>query len=472
MSIIEKDEEILLVTQADPTPGRQLLTKGERKKNILFFTITSFFASSAGSIHYVFYSLFFLDVYRNEKLFGIIGTVSSVVAILGLILADYLNNILGYKKVFIIAQALIAISLGFFAFNPAKIYIIIIAVLLLSLAYSLNESPYSIILTESAGEERKGLIATITAFFGRSGEVVVSTIVFILTFVVGFEFTNKDRAYFYLYGAVIVTLIVIVIIFVITDPSKKMKEENQRVFKIVPEKTEQEIGEREAEVTQEKKSSFIGGFIEAFKDKWVLRVSLTFFLDAFLWGIALGVHWAGLQDEDIFGIYVFNDKQISLLVMVTSVTVLLTMFFGSLVDKLGARIFLFISELCGLVWIILTVIFVFYQHLFVLMIIARIALGVSVALWIPSTIALFTNVEPERKSKVYNSIAIFRSIGWLPGGFIAGFIYDALPNQTYAYLTPMFILIAGFLIIIPVFYTLPNRPSDMKNNNKKVTKSQ
>jgi hypothetical protein len=35
----------------------------------------------------------------------------------------------------------------------------------------------------------------------------------------------------------------------------------------------------------------------------------------------------------------------------------------------------------------------------------------------------------------------------------------------------MFILIAGFLIIIPVFYTLPNRPSDM-NNNKKAAKTQ
>ncbi|NPE07727.1 MAG: MFS transporter [Asgard group archaeon] len=469
MSIIDKDDEVLLIAQVDPTPGRQLLTKSERKKNIFFFTITSFFASSASSIHFVFYSLFFLDINDSEKLFGIIGTVSSVVAIVGLILADYLNNILGYKRVFIIAQVLIAVSFGFFIFNPVKIYIVIIAVLMLSLAFSLNESPYNIILTESAGEERKGLIASITAFFGRFGEVTVSTIVFILTFAVGFEFTNKERAYFYIYGTVVVALIAIGTIFIITDPSRKLIKENQKAFPIKEKKKEETTDDSEEKETK-KKTSFIGGFIAAFKDKWVLRIALTFFLDAFLWSIALGVHWAGLQDEDIFGANAFDDKQISLLIMVTSITILVAMYLGRYVDRLGARLFLFISELCGLVWIILTVLFVFYQDLFFLMIIARIALGFSVALWIPSTVALFTNVEPERKSKVYNSIAIFRSIGWLPGGFIAGFLYDAIP-QPYGYLTPMFILIAGFLIIIPVFYTIPNRPSDM-NKAKKAAKSQ
>jgi len=471
LSIIDKDDEVLLVAQVDPTPGRQLLTKSERKKNIFFFTITSFFASSASSIHFVFYSLYFLDINDSEKLFGIITTVSSVVAIVGLILADYLNNILGYKRVFIIAQVLIAVSFGFFIFNPAKIYIVIIAVLMLSLAFSLNESPYNIILTESAGEERKGLIASITAFFGRFGEVIVSTIVFILTFVVGFEFTNKERSYFYIFGTIVVALIAIGTIFIITDPSKKLVKENQKAIPIIEKKqleTTDDSGEKDAKV---KKTNFIGGFIAAFKDKWVLRIALTFFLDAFLWGIALGVHWAGLQDEDIFGANAFDDKQISLLIMVTSITILIAMYLGRYVDRLGARLFLFISEICGLVWITLTVLFVFYQDLFFLMIIARVALGFSVALWIPSTISLFTNVEPERKSKVYNSIAIFRSIGWLPGGFIAGYIYEAFPDPKFGFLTPMFILLAGFLIIIPVFYTIPNRPSDMKKS-KNTMKSQ
>ncbi len=469
MSIIDKDEDISLIVQKDPTPGRQLLTKKERKRNIFFFTSTSFFVSSASSIHFIFYSLYFLEISDSEKLFGIIGTVCSFVAIVGLILADYLNGLLGYKRVFIIAQILIALSFGFFIFEPTKIYWIIIAVMLLSLAFSLNESPYNIILTESAGEERKGTITALNAFFGRFGEVIVSTIIFIITFIFGFEFTNHERSFFYLYGSIVVALIGIGIIFFVTDPSRKLKKENQKEIPIIEETEHQTPDEAIETEISEKKTSFIRGFIDTFRDKWVLRVSITFFLDAFFWSIALGVYWAGLQDEDLFGAYAFDDKQISLLIMITSITILVAMYLGRFVDKLGARFFLFISELCGLVWIILSVLYTFYPQHFWLMIIARVAVGVSIALWIPSTIALFTNVEPERKSKVYNSITIFRSIGWLPGGFIAGFLYDAIP-QPYGYLTPMFILIAGFLILIPVFYTLPNRPSEMNNSKKKPEK--
>ena len=105
----------------------------------------------------------------------------------------------------------------------------------------------------------------------------------------------------------------------------------------------------------------------------------------------------------------------------------------------------------------------FPQYRFLLYI-GRIGLGLSIALWIPSTISLFTNVEPKRKSKVYNSIAIFRTIGWMPGGLIAGLLYDAIP-QPYGFLTPLFILIAGFCLIIPVFFTLPNKPPSKNGNN-------
>ncbi|MHA1244150.1 MAG: hypothetical protein ACTSP7_06190, partial [Candidatus Heimdallarchaeota archaeon] len=70
-------------------------------------------------------------------------------------------------------------------------------------------------------------------------------------------------------------------------------------------------------------------------------------------------------------------------------------------------------------------------------------------------IALFTNVETKRKSKVYNSIAIFRTIGWIPGGIIAGLIYDAFPfNHRMGFLTPLIILIIGQFFLIFIFLKL------------------
>ncbi len=469
MSRLTKDDDVSLLVQEDPTPGRQLLTESERKRNIVFLTITALFTSSANSIHFVFYSLYFREINNSERLFGVIGTVTALVAIIGLILADYLNGLLGYKRVFIIAQILIAASFTFFIFKPNEIYWVIIAVLILSLAFSLNESPYSIILTETAGEKKKGTISSLIAFFGRIGEVIVSGIIFIVTILIGVDYTNNERSKYYLYSAIVVALIAIGIIFIVTDPLRKIKEKQKEISEI----SNIELINEEVPVDsiEAKKIGFVAGFIEAFKDKWVLRVSITFFMDAFLWSIALGVYWAGLQDGELFKEFALDDMHTSLLVLITSGAVLIAMFIGRYVDKIGAKFFLFISEVCGLIWAILTIIYTYNEQHFWIIVLSRIALGFSIALWIPSTIALFTNVESERKSKVYNSIAIFRSIGWLPGGFIAGFIYEGIVDgegfpTKIGFLTPLFILVAGMFILLPLFFTLPNRPSDMNNKNK------
>ncbi|MBN1329136.1 MAG: MFS transporter [Candidatus Heimdallarchaeota archaeon] len=464
MTVKSKDEEFAVLIQDDPTPGRQLLTDRERKRNIIFFTVAAFFTSSANSIHFIFYSLYFMDTPgASEKLYGIVATIGSIVAITGLIAADYFNGLLGYKRVMIIAYLLIGTSFSFFIFTPDRIVWIIIAILILSFAFSLNESPSNILLTESAGEKNKGKVSSLTYFFGRFGEVVVSTLIFVLLIILQLEYDNKDRSYYYIFGAIIFVLAAAAVFIVITDSSrKKVRTDRANIIheKVALYKEKRETGN---------KSDFIQGFISTFKDKWVLRVAASFVLDAFLWSIALGVHWPGLQNEAIFGEYRIYDEDISLYSLITNVAVLASMFIGRLVDKIGAKLLLFISEVCGLIWCILVVIFTYFPANEWIMYLARVSLGFSIALWIPATIALFTNVSPERKSKVYNSIAIFRSIGWLPGGFIAGFIFDAFPNNPrMGFLVPLFILMAGMAIILPVFFTMPNRPSDMKNNHNKI----
>ena len=467
-----KDEELAMKTQEGPTAGIQLLTKKERKRNIQFLTISAFFASSANIIHFIFYSLYFLEIKDSEKLFGIVATVASILAVLGLILSDFLNGFIGYKSTWVFGQILMAVAFTVFIFTPKHIGWVIFAALILSLALSINESPANIILTETAGEKKKGAIASLISFFGLFGEVLIAVLIFILTYVMSVSYTNQERAYYYLYGAIVYSIIAIVMVATVTDPSKKLLKEETKT----KEKKEQMAAEpKEEEPAPEKhiekilpqtKSNFFKGFVETFKNKWVLKVSFAFLLDAFLWSIAMGVHWAGLQDEDLFGPYAFTDKDISLLTMITSLTVLLFMYFGRFIDKHGAKLFLFFSELCGLGWVILSICFTFFPWFYWIMILARVLLGISISLWIPSTIALFTNVNRERKSKVYNSIAIFRSIGWLPGGFIAGFLYDAIP-QPYGFLTPMFILIGGMTILLPIFFALPNRPSDINPSRKR-----
>ena len=468
-----RDKSIRKFTVDDPTPGIQLLDKRQRMKNIIILALSTFLTGTANMIHFTFYNPYFLEIKDSERLIGIIGTVTSFVAILGLIISDYLNSLLGYKRVYIIGLTLVASSFVFFIFRPQNIIWIIIAVIILSFAFSLNESPVAILLTETAGEEKKGKISSLTSFFGKLGEIIVSSIIPALAVII--SFTNIERSYFYSYSAGIYLIIIILIIIFVTDPSKILgniatkEEEKSEEIEEDLDISEPVLEFDEENSNQDKKlKGFLDGFIDTFRDKWVLRVALTFFTDAILWSIALGVHIPGLLDEDVFGVNRLNDEKLSIMFLATNIVVLIAMFpSGWFADKLGAKALLFTSELCGLGWAILSVIFVFFSQYFWIIILSRVALGLSIALWIPSTIALFTNVETKRKSKVYNSIAIFRTIGWLPGGLIAGFLYDAIP-QPYGFLTPIFILIAGMSIIIPVFYTLPNKPPANNGNEIKT----
>lgn len=475
----EADEEILTLVQEDPTPGRQFLSKEQRRRNIIFFAISAFFTGSANIIHFTFYNPFFIDIRDSERLIGIVATAAAFCGLVGLIFADYLNDLIGYKRVLIIGLVLVSASYVFFISRPTQIIWVIIAVLILSFAFSLNESPNSIMLTETAGDKQKGKILSLTNFFGRVGEITVSALIPVILSSIAL-ISNRERSFFYLYSSIVVMVIAFVILLFITDPTKVVKQDKwtetfekkgqQEEEKEEP-KEDIEISNEPAEVPSsrveiQEKKGILKGFVETFKDKWVLRVAFTFFLDATFWSIGLGVHWAGLLDADLLGVNALDDLDISNLILATNVTVLVAMFpSGWFTDKLGARALLFTSELCGLLWAGLVVVFVFFPQYLWILFASRIALGLSVALWIPSTISLFTNVESKRKSKVYNSIAIFRTIGWLPGGLIAGLLYDAIP-QPYGFLTPMFILIAGFCLLIPAFFTLPNRPP---NNNGVVS---
>ena len=62
---------------------------------------------------------------------------------------------------------------------------------------------------------------------------------------------------------------------------------------------------------------------------------------------------------------------------------------------------------------------------------------------------------------VFNYMIIFRTIGWVPGGFIAGFIYDGLAaHKPFDFITPLIILIVGLFVLTPLFYFLSNKPKN------------
>ncbi|MGC9781181.1 MAG: MFS transporter [Candidatus Heimdallarchaeota archaeon] len=298
------DKEILVAPQeSHPLPRHRKLTKRQRRANIIILAITSFFASSANSIYYIFYNPYFLEIYDSVKLIGIVATIASIVPIFGLIVSSYLSELIGYKRVFILSQILIAVSFVFFCFSPKIIIWVIIAVLSLNFVFSSNEVPNTITFTETAGEKQKGKITSVIAIFGRVGEVIVSAAIPALG--VMLVFTNKERSYFFIYSSAIFIVISLLLLFFITDPSSviesKQKEKREREFYNIKEgekeKSKQEknkngntklsIAENceganvvESGRVSKEQQQFIRSFIETFKDRWVLRVVAIFLFDA------------------------------------------------------------------------------------------------------------------------------------------------------------------------------------------------
>jgi len=190
----KKRKDFLMLTREDELDEQ--LTAKQRKRNIIVLAISTLFAGSANSIHFILYAPYFQEIETSQTLFGLIGTLASIVSVIGLITSDYLNNAIGFKRVLLVGQLLVAASFMFFIFRPNRIFWIIIAVMILSFAFSLNESPANIILTETAGEKQKGKISSITSLFGRIGEIIVSVLITSIATVI--IFSNVDRSWFYI----------------------------------------------------------------------------------------------------------------------------------------------------------------------------------------------------------------------------------------------------------------------------------
>ncbi|MBD3190424.1 MAG: MFS transporter [Candidatus Heimdallarchaeota archaeon] len=483
MSSQDSPEKEILVLKAPRGTmiARKELTNQQRRRNIITIAIGSFLAGSANTVYYVFYTPYFLAINPSVKLLGIIGTIASLCSIGGLIISGYLNELLGYKQVLVIGQLSIAVSYLFFTFASQTIVWVITATLLNSMANSLNEAPSTIITTETAGEKKKGKITSLTAIFGRMGEVASSSLISALGIII--LFTNQERSYFFIYSTVVFIFNALFFLFFIVDPSVIIHNTNEdagmngqnnsqtkarapnregqnknkdgiKVEDSMEQGDENEEG-KEARLRKRRRTqNFIRSFIETFKDKWVLRVASIFLFDSLVWSIGFGVYFGGLVDG-----YGFTDQKLSLITLVLTITILVAQFPGGwLVDKLGAKTLLFTGEILGLLWAGISIIYGFYPK-FWLIIISRVVLGMHISVWIPASVALFTNVSSERKSRVYNSIAIFRNIGWIPGGFIAGLIYDHLATaKPFGFVTPLFILVAGLVVLIPLFFYLPNQP--------------
>jgi MFS family permease len=175
---------------------------------------------------------------------------------------------------------------------------------------------------------------------------------------------------------------------------------------------------------------------------------IAFLLDALSWGLALSI---------ANGIYIilFGIDVTFIATLIFIETILLVIFqypAGFAVDRYGRFLGLIVGELTGICWIVLTLIAVLTpenQRSLDLLILAYIALGVSIAFWRPAITMSFISIDPSAASTNFGILAFISRMGWVPTAAIAGFIFSL-----FGYPPILGITLIGTIVVIGIFYKI------------------
>jgi len=168
-------------------------------------------------------------------------------------------------------------------------------------------------------------------------------------------------------------------------------------------------------------------------------------LDLFIYNIGLSIYSGGLRD-----FYQISREQLALITIVFNTS---NMIFqipgGHITDKIGKKSSLLLSQFFGLSFFTINIL-VFYiwargftVFLLPALIFSHIPLAMSVCTFIPSEQMALTDLDETRKAESYGIVGMVRGLGFIPTGYIGGFLM-----QNVHYIAPLFISFIGIFVEI------------------------
>ncbi|MFX0152591.1 MAG: MFS transporter [Candidatus Hodarchaeota archaeon] len=199
--------------------------------------------------------------------------------------------------------------------------------------------------------------------------------------------------------------------------------------------------------------------VKILKENRSRLIVVAFLLDALSWGLALSIA------NGIF-IILFGVDVTFIARLIFIETVLLVIFqypAGFAVDRYGRFFGLIMGELSGICWIVLTLMAVLApenQLSLDLLILAFIALGVSIAFWRPAITMSFISIDPSAASTNFGILAFISRMGWVPTAAIAGFIFSL-----FGYPPLLGITLIGTIVVIGIFYKIDKLETELNKGN-------
>lgn len=178
------------------------------------------------------------------------------------------------------------------------------------------------------------------------------------------------------------------------------------------------------------------------KSKAVL-IFLT--LDLFIYNIGLSIYIGGLSK-----FYLISVGELALITIVFNTSNMLFQIPGGhLADKIGKKKSLLFSQFFGMLFFVINILayFVwaagFTEFLFPALIISHIPFAMSVCTFIPSEQMALTDLDETRKAESYGAIGLIRGLGFIPTGYIGGFLFENVH-----YIAPLLISFIGIFFEI------------------------
>ncbi|UCC19661.1 MAG: MFS transporter [Promethearchaeota archaeon] len=389
----------------------QNFDKMKRRNLWVIFFINLFHGLGAGMFNVV-YQPYIYDLTSSILITGILITIGGIVQFLPMPFVGKLSDRYGRKKLMLTSIPFYVIGLISLIYsNPNALILLVIGIIFYFLGAVMNNINILIFASENT-ETSKGLMYGLIMFSFFAGTIGGSTFVL-------FGTAFDTRFFFILFIIILIVEWVINLVFI----SEKFRS-------IKNPKT----------VSLETIDPYESIWKKIFKTPKSKSVLIFFTLDLFIYSIGLSIYRGGLR-----GFYNISREEIALITLVFNISNMVFQIpFGHIADKIGKKKSLILSQFFGLSFFFINILafFVwwggFTAFLLPALVISHIPFAMSVCTFIPSEQIALTDLDETNKAQSYGIVGFIRGIGFIPTGYIGGFLVDNVH-----YIAPLIISFVG-----------------------------
>ncbi|MHA2007384.1 MAG: MFS transporter [Promethearchaeota archaeon] len=387
-----------------------------RRRNFYALLVNFIFYGFGQSMFNIVYIPFIYEFTGSIFITGVITTIGNIIQFLPMPWLGRLSDRYGRRFMWFFDTPLMILGL-FLLIVANNLIVLITGVLCFHFGLAIALSVYLVFVSENSSEKKKGFNYGLLAFTQFGSGIAGSYFVLV---------DSRFNVQFYFLLFIFILVITYVnFVFFIFDP--------------IPCKSNHHINPDRSSKTEK-------GIWRKILTTPKLRAVVIFFtLDAFIYSISLSIYSAGLIDQ-----YNITQQDIALLTLCSNISLVLFQIpAGHLTDKIGKKKTLILCELFGLSFFSLLIITFFLwsggfeRSLLPLLIIGQIINAVVATTFIPSEGISLTNLDENRRAESYGIVSLFRGIGFIPTGVIAGLLI-----QNVHYIASFIFTIMGIIFLI------------------------